>query len=198
MSFFMRNFSRGVSVLLARTSSYRGQMPNMMQWKVCTSQKGLPGCVGSINCVHVRWDNCPAGLLGECVGKEGKPTLAFEVVVDHDRRVQSVSGYCHGAQNDKTILKHDRAVTTLRTPGLFLSEKTFELETNDIGGTEEHKGAYFICDGGYSMWTCLIPPYKEYEPTTNKEGWSKHVEGLWKDVEYTFGVLKNGFRWLRI
>ena len=159
--------------------------------------KGLPGCVGSIDCVHVRWDNCPAGLLGECVGKEGKPTLAFEVVVAHDRRVQSVSGYCHGAQNDKTISKHDRAVTTLRTPGSTLSEKTFELETNDIGDTEEHKGAYFICDGGYSTWTCLMPPYKEYEPTTIKEGWSKHVEGLRKDVECTFGILKKRFQVLK-
>ena len=27
--------------------------------------KGLPGCVGAIDCVHLCWDNCPAGLLGE-------------------------------------------------------------------------------------------------------------------------------------
>ena len=118
-------------------------------------------------------------------------------MVSHDQQIQSVSGYCHGVQNDKTFSKHDRAVATLRTPGSTLSEKTFELVTNDIGDTEEHKGAYFICDGGYSMWTCLMPPYKEYEPTTNKEGWSKHVEGLRKDVECTFGILKKRFQVLK-
>jgi hypothetical protein len=24
------------------------------------SARGLPGCVGSVNCVHVGWDKCPS------------------------------------------------------------------------------------------------------------------------------------------
>ena len=36
-------------------------------------------------------------------------------------------------------------------------------------------------------------PYKEYMPATNKEGWSKRVESLQKDVECTFGSLKKRF-----
>ena len=179
------------NIFLPRTEDEYEKVENVYR------SKGLPGCVGSIDCVHLRWDKCPAGLLGECVGKEGKPTLAFEVVATNSRRIQSVSGYCHGAQNDKTISKHDRAVKTLRTPGLFLSEKTFGLIVDDTGDTEEHKGSYFICDGGYTMWTCLVPPYKEYEPTSTKEGWSKHVEGLRKDVECTFGILKKRFMVLK-
>jgi len=46
---------------------------------------GHPGCAGSIDCVHVIWDKCPAGLKSAwlksaCVGKGGFPTLAFQVV----------------------------------------------------------------------------------------------------------------------
>ena len=149
--------------------------------------------MGSIDGVHLCWDKCPAGLLGKCIGKEGKPTLAFEVVATNSRRIQSVSGYCHGAQNNKTISKHDQAVKTLRTPGLFLSEQTFELIVDNTGDTEQHQGSSFICNGGYTVWTCLVPPYKEYEPTSSKEGWSKHVEGLWEDVECSFGILKKRF-----
>ena len=78
-----------------------------------------------------------------------------------------------------------------------MSEKTFELIVDDTGDTEGHKGSYFICDGGYAMWTCLVPPYKEYEPTSSKEGWSKHVKGLLKDVECTFGILKKRFQVLK-
>ena len=66
-------------------------------------KKGLPGCFGSIDCVHVTWDNCHSGLKGECKGKAPNPTLAFEVVVDHDLCTWLISTYNFGAQNDKTI-----------------------------------------------------------------------------------------------
>jgi hypothetical protein len=40
---------------------------------------GFPGCVGSIDCTHVKWRQCPKSLRFECSGKEGYPTLSFEV-----------------------------------------------------------------------------------------------------------------------
>jgi hypothetical protein len=40
---------------------------------------GLPGCVGSIDCTHVGVDRMPAGLKNLLTGKEGYPTLSFEV-----------------------------------------------------------------------------------------------------------------------
>ena len=32
---------------------------------------GIPGALGSTDCVHVKWDMCPAGLTNYCTGKEG-------------------------------------------------------------------------------------------------------------------------------
>lgn len=46
----------------------------------------LPGCGGSIDVVHLKWSNCPAGDRNRCVGKENFPTVAFEVVSDNFRR----------------------------------------------------------------------------------------------------------------
>ena len=48
---------------------------------------GLPGCVGSMDCTHVKWYQCPDGLRHDCIGKEGFPTLAFQVVVNHSRSI---------------------------------------------------------------------------------------------------------------
>ena len=159
-------------------------------------EKGLPGCVGSIDCVHVTWDNCRSGLKGECKGKASNPTLAFEVVVDHDRRIQSISTYNFGAQNDKTIAQHDKAVRVVRTPKTFLSRKTFE--TRRAGQPmRTHRGSYYICDGGYAPYTCLMPPFKDQLETSAYFGWSKHVESLRKDVECTFGILKKRFMILK-
>ena len=38
-----------------------------------------------------------------CIGKEKRPTLAFQRIVDHDKRVMCVSKAFFGAANDKTI-----------------------------------------------------------------------------------------------
>ena len=43
---------------------------------------GLSGCIGSIDVVHVRWDACSAGDHNLFVGKEGFPTIAWEVIRD--------------------------------------------------------------------------------------------------------------------
>ena len=159
-------------------------------------RKGLPGCVGSVDCVHVQWDRCPSGFKGECHGKAGTPTLAFEVVVAHDRRIQSVSTYNPGAQNDKTIAQNDNAIAELRRQGTFLSNQTFEPKCPD-GTTRTHHRSYVICNGGYCQWTCLILPFKDQTETSEFYGWSKQVEGLRKDVECTFGILKKCFMVLK-
>lgn len=45
---------------------------------------GLPGCIGSTDCVHIHWDNCPAQKLNLYKGKNGYPTLSYEVSVGPD------------------------------------------------------------------------------------------------------------------
>ena len=47
---------------------------------------GFPGCVGSIDCTHVKWSACQKDLKWKATGKEGYPTLSFEAIVAHDRR----------------------------------------------------------------------------------------------------------------
>ena len=63
---------------------------------------GLPGCIGSTDCVHVKWDRCPTKLTNLCKGKEGYPTLVFSCMVDYKRRILSVSPSNLGTNNNKT------------------------------------------------------------------------------------------------
>jgi Plant transposon protein len=44
---------------------------------------GFPGCIGSMDCTHIKWLTCPSALSNRCTGKEGYPTLGFQVLVDH-------------------------------------------------------------------------------------------------------------------
>ena len=38
---------------------------------------GLPGCIGSVDCVHIGWDNCPIQMKNMFAGKEGYPSIAY-------------------------------------------------------------------------------------------------------------------------
>ncbi len=48
---------------------------------------GLPGCCGSIDVVHVKWANCPAGDFNRAKGKETFPSPGFQCITDFNRRV---------------------------------------------------------------------------------------------------------------
>eukprot|EP00961_Rhodomonas_salina_P045403 609860-Rhodomonas_salina.1 len=52
---------------------------------------GFPGCIGSVDCVHVPWDRCQAWLRSLYCGKEGFPMISYKVVVSHDGRILSVT-----------------------------------------------------------------------------------------------------------
>ena len=159
------------------------------------ASRALPGCVGSIDCVHLGWDMCPAGFQADCLGKEGFPTLVFEVIVSYTRRIMAVTPSFFGAWNDKTVVKFDQTVTKLRTDP-FYTQYSWDV-VDSQGRTSSQKGLYLICDGGYLSWQTLIPPYKHQIEGSAEGKWSKHVESLRKDVECTFGILKKRFAILK-
>jgi hypothetical protein len=113
----------------------------------CYAKLGLPGCIGSIDCVHIGWDMCPAGYQADCTGKEGYATLAFEVLVSHTRKIMAVTQSFFGTWNDKTIVRYDDQVSKLRSVP-FYTEYKWNLRDSQ-GNNHEHRGLYIICDGGY-------------------------------------------------
>ncbi len=76
----------------------------------CYGVAGLPGCMGSIDVVHVKWANCPAGDFNRAKVKETFPSLGFECITDFNRRVLSIYGPHFGSRNDMDIVKTDEYV----------------------------------------------------------------------------------------
>ena len=76
--------------------------------------QGFPGCVGSLDCVHMSWGRCEFSQRHTHIGKEGYPTRAYEVIVDGTRLVRSVTPGFPGALNDKTIVRHDHAINKMK------------------------------------------------------------------------------------
>ena len=80
---------------------------------------GIPGACGSMDVVHIALGSCPHGLINVCTGKEGYPTLAYNVICDHRGRAIAIMPSAYGTMNDKTIVKSDEAVEKIRTDPLF-------------------------------------------------------------------------------
>eukprot|EP00048_Salpingoeca_helianthica_P004626 m.79311 g.79311 ORF g.79311 m.79311 type:complete len:485 (+) comp13277_c0_seq2:185-1639(+) len=154
-------------------------------------QAGLPGCAGSMDCVHVLYDMAPAQHRHLYTGKEKHPTIAFNVIVNHRREIMSVSNGFPGATNDKTIVRFDDTVTQIRT-GNFFPSLEYQLHSAD-GSLITCKGPWLLVDGGYHRWRCLQGP-DSTACGLDSRTFSAWAESIRKDSECTFGILKK--RWV--
>ncbi|CAM9181849.1 unnamed protein product, partial [Pylaiella littoralis] len=61
---------------------------------------GFPGAMGSTDVTHIAWSRCPYNQARSYTGKEGKPTVGYQVTVDHTGRVLAVTEGFTGSTND--------------------------------------------------------------------------------------------------
>lgn len=151
--------------------------------------------------VHIAWDKTPFFLRNLHVGKEGHPSRAYEVIVNHRWWIMSATRgffvivnhltsrlFCHYKNHGFVQELHERR---------FSADVPFFLYDKH-GYIVEYLGPYLICDNGYHKWKCLICSFKHCYGDEPTEIWSKMVESLRKDVECTFGILKGRFRIRRL
>ena len=129
-------------------------------------QLGLPGCLGSMDATHVFWNKCPTGLTHLCTGKEGRPTIAFNCIVDYLRYIHHVSTAFFGATNDITITKNDQYTRSIMQ-GLYTNYEFFVF--GDRGKLNRCKGGWILVDGGYPKVSCFVNGMAScYDPDISK------------------------------
>jgi hypothetical protein len=147
------------------------------------TSRGLPGCVGSVDVVHIAWDCCPTQYLNMYKGKEGFASVAYEVICNSRKFVYSVSCGHPGARNDKHIVRTDESVMQLLEGNGWLHSKAWRA----MGPNRQVKTftgvLYLICDGGYHRWPCLVSPVKHGIAGSPTMKWSAKLESVRKDIE---------------
>jgi hypothetical protein len=102
---------------------------------------GYPGCLGSIDCIHVPWRKCTWTLQTQCKNKKkGCPTVVFEVVASHTTRVLHVSCMFWGCCSNALMVKFDEAVHEIMD-GKY-STIAFEVSYIDGDKITDH-GAFY-------------------------------------------------------
>ena len=70
-------------------------------------ERGFPGCMGAVDCIHLHWKNCPVPYEGQYHNpKDGKfATISCEALCDSSLCLHWFVGRC-GTNNELTILRH--------------------------------------------------------------------------------------------
>ena len=149
--------------------------------------QGFPGCVGSVDVVHMPWDAAPAVLNRLFYnGRKGAATYASVVTVDNDCIALHATRAAPGALNDKTLVPDDEYHNALKTNTLYSDYKYDLLDVS--GNIVATKGVYTICDGGFNTHCTKMATISA--PTEFEAAWNERLESVRKDVERCFGQLK--------
>jgi hypothetical protein len=150
--------------------------------------RGFPGMLGSIDCMHWKWKNCPASWQGMYSGHFHEPTIILEAVASYDLWIWHAFFGLPGSHNDINVLERSFIFSDLaqgRTPPVNYT----------VNGHNYNMG-YYLADGIYPQWATFVKTISS--PQGNKR---KHFataqESARKDVERAFGVLQARFAIVR-
>jgi hypothetical protein len=150
--------------------------------------RGFPGMLGSIDCMHWKWKNCPASWQGMYTGHFYEPTIILEAVASYDLWIWHAFFGLPGSHNDINVLERSFIFSDLaegRTPPI-----NYTINSHD------YTMRYYLADGIYPQWATFVKTISS--PQENKR---KHFaaaqELARKDVERAFGVLQARFAIVR-
>jgi hypothetical protein len=77
------------------------------------ANRGFSGMLGSIDCMHWSWKNCPAAWHGQFKGYKKHPTIVLEAVADHETWIWHAFFGMPGSCNDINVLQRSPLMTRL-------------------------------------------------------------------------------------
>ncbi|XP_038717267.1 uncharacterized protein LOC120010555 [Tripterygium wilfordii] len=150
--------------------------------------RGFPGMLGSIDCIHWKWKNCPSAWKGQFTGHIHEPTLILEAIASYDLWIWHAFFGLSGSHNDINVLDRSFVFSDL-TQGRF---PPVHYYVND----HHYSIGYYLAYGIYPSWATFVKTIPM--PQTNKARHFKRMqESCRKDVERAFGVLQARFAIVR-
>jgi hypothetical protein len=67
-------------------------------------ERGFPGMIGSIDCMHWDWEKCPTSWHGQYRGHHKKPTIVLKAVASYDLRIWHIFFGMPRSCNDINVL----------------------------------------------------------------------------------------------
>ncbi|XP_074378102.1 uncharacterized protein LOC141719627 [Apium graveolens] len=111
--------------------------------------RGFPGMMGSIDCMHWQWKNCPKAWKGMFMsGHKGVATIILEAVASSDLWIWHAFFGVAGANNDINVLD--------RSP---VFDDVLQGHAPDVNYTingNNYNMGYYLTDGIYPKWATFL------------------------------------------
>lgn len=151
-------------------------------------KRGWPGMLGSVDCMHWTWKNCPKAWHGMYCGKSHDPTIVLEAVADKELWFWHCFFGLPGTLNDINVLQ--RSPLFKRLVAGDAPACNYKVMNN------EYTMGYYLADGIYPEWATFVKSIKD--PQDKIEAvFAKAQEAARKDIERAFGVLQARFAIVR-
>ena len=138
------------------------------------TKHGFPGMLGSLDCMHWEWRNCPVAWKGQFTRGHGTPTIILEAVASHDLWIWHAFFGVAGSRNDINVLNESPLFNNVLTGSA--PEVNFM-----VNGTQYTKG-YYLTDGIYPEWSTFVKSFPcPQDPKRNL--FKRKQESARKDVE---------------
>ena len=158
-------------------------------YEVHEMKHSLPGMIGSIDCMHWTWTNCPTAWRGQFTrGDHGHPTVSLQAICSQDLWIWSAYFGSVGSNNDINVLE---AFPVLE---YYISQSipTFPFYVNENG----YEHGYYLGDGIYPEYSIIVKTFTD--PIDEKRRYfKKRQESARKDIERCFGVLKQRWHYVK-
>ncbi|XP_021972042.1 uncharacterized protein LOC110867222 [Helianthus annuus] len=142
------------------------------------ARHGFPGMLGSIDCMHWAWHNCPTVWRGQYTrGDHGHPTLILEAVASQDLWIWHSFFGLPGSLNDLNVLYQSTIFSDV-VNGIGPDTRF------TVSGIEYRRG-YYLADGIYPSWATIVKTISFPEDEKRKK-FAKHQEAARKDIERCF------------
>ncbi|KAL0771876.1 putative nuclease HARBI1 [Brassica napus] len=178
------NFTEGIIRLFGDEYLRRPTSEDLQRLLDIGEKRGFPGMVGSIDCMHWEWKNCPTEWKGQYTRGSGKPTIVLEEVASQDLWIWHAFFGPPGTLNDLNVLD--------RSP-FFMTFWKVELQGSGTSSTDTSmiwrttSSTVYIQNGQHLS-------NLSHSPQGGKaELFAKVQESTRKDVERAFGVLQARF-----
>jgi len=101
----MINFMQGVRYIFGQQYLCRPTQDDIQCLLQFGEAHGFPGMLGSLDCMHWEWQNCPVAWKGQFTrGDYGVPTIMLEVVASADLWIWYAFFGVAGSNNDLNVL----------------------------------------------------------------------------------------------
>ncbi|XP_020872053.1 putative nuclease HARBI1 [Arabidopsis lyrata subsp. lyrata] len=151
-------------------------------------KRGFPGMVGSIDCMHWKWKNCPTAWKGMYSRGTEKPTIVLEAVASQDLWIWHAFFGAPGTSNDLNVLAQSPVFNDIiygRAP-----------QMNYYVNGREYNLSYYLTDGIYPEWATFVKSIQRPQHPKHRL-FAEHQEGARKDVKRAFGVLQSRFAMIK-